>query len=315
MARESSTPELIDQSEPHRESPPPQSASREDGLAETVIEAAPKWWRIDLRELWRSRELIYFLALRDLKVRYQHTALGAVWAVLQPAVMTVIFTIFLGPMAGGGPGTPPYPVYVYTGFMAWNLFSAALTGASHSVIGAEAIITKIYFPRLVIPLAAVGGHLVDFAIACTGLAALMLYYHLPPTANLLLMPLWAVLTVLAGFGVGTLLAALNVKYRDFRHLQPFILQVWMFSTPSIFIQSGQPSAVMIFGSQGLYTGLRQLVIEANPMNALVALFRVTALGGPVPWDRLVLAAAVVALFVLGGCYYFRRVEDTFADII
>jgi lipopolysaccharide transport system permease protein len=286
-------------------------------VPELVNDAAAGQWGVHLRELWAKRELIYYFIWRDVRVRYRQTLLGVAWAVLQPAMMMVVFTIFLGPAVGDASSGIPYPLFVYSGFLAWNLFASSMVSGGMSVVTAEALIGKIYFPRLVIPLASVGTNLFDFGIASLGLVLLVWYYHVVPGWGLLLLPLWVVLAGLAGFGVGTLLAALNVRYRDFRHLMPFLVQVWMFSTPSIFMQSAAAPSLggMIFGSQRWYEQLRTLMLSCNPINSLIISFRAIVFGGAMPWGHLGVSAAVVAVFLVVGCYYFRRVEDTFADII
>jgi lipopolysaccharide transport system permease protein len=304
--------------------PPPSEAAAPasrrppaDDLPEVVIDALPHWG-INLRELWSRRELLYFLVLRDIKVRYRETVLGGVWALAQPTIMMVIFTVFIAPGVGapaGGASDIPYPLYVYSGFLAWNFFASAINGAAVSVIHSEELVTKVYFPRLLLPLATVGVSLVDLAIASCGLVVLMVYYGIYPGWSVLLLPIWVVLCALAGFAVGTLLAALNVRYRDFRFLMPYLIQVWMFSTPAIFLRGEDVRKAEIFGSQETYEWLRKVLLEVNPVNSLIISFRAVALGGPAPWRPLGVAALVVAGLLLVGCYYFRRVEDNFADVI
>jgi lipopolysaccharide transport system permease protein len=289
----------------------PQSA---EDMPETIIESTRKWWHLNLWEIWQRRELIYFLIRRDVKVRYRQTMLGGLWAILQPAMFMVIFTIFIGPYQTEK-GLWPYPIHVYSGFLAWTLFASSISSASSSIVASESLISKIYFPRLVIPLAAVGGYLVDFAVGSLGLIALMVWYGVGPNGNIMYLPLCIGLLMLAGFGAGTLFAALNVKYRDFRYLVPFILQAWMFSTPSLFIQAAATPQASIFGSQNIYEQARALLTYLNPMTGILNLFRAATLGGPVPWDQVAFSSTVILCFVVLGCFYFRRVEDTFADII
>ena len=288
-----------------------------NGLGETVIDSTSRGWSIDLRELWARRELLYFLIWRDIKVRYRDTLLGGAWALAQPTLMMVIFTVFLAPaVAGEGPaGFLPYPLYVYSGFLAWNYFASAITGASMSVVQSEGLITKVYFPRLILPLATVGANLIDLAIASAGMVFLMLYYHIAPGWSVLLLPVWVSLCALAGFGVGTLLAALNVRYKDFRFLVPYMMQVWMFSTPAIFIQRAETPPAIMFGSADIHEKIRLLLLQMNPVVSLIISFRAVALGGPSPWQPLAVSSVVIIAFLAAGCYYFRRVEDTFADVI
>jgi lipopolysaccharide transport system permease protein len=270
----------------------------------SVIEPPRGWQLINVRELWAFRELVYFLTWRDVKVRYKQTALGAAWAILQPLLMMVVFTIFFSRMAGVPSGDLPYPLFAYAGLLPWTFFATAITAAGNSVVGSERLITKIYFPRLAVPFAAVGAAVVDFAIAFGLLVAMMVFYRVAPGINFLLAPLVFGLILLAALGIGTLLAALNVAYRDVRYVIPFLVQLGMFATPTIYMQ---PNA----GTGGWLHALLTL----NPMTSLIAAFRASALGGPIPWGQLGLATVAVGLMVLLGCLYFRKVEDGFADII
>lgn len=271
---------------------------------ETVIRPPRGWQLVDLAELWRYRELIAFLTWRDVKVRYKQTALGAAWAVLQPALMMVVFTIFFSRMAGLPSAGLPYPVFVFAGLLPWTFFANALSSAGQSVVGNQNLITKVYFPRLIIPMGAVGAGLVDFAIAFGMLLLLMLCYGIVPGWGLLLVPLLTVLVVTAALGMGTLLCALTVAYRDFRYVVPFTVQLWMFATPSIYMD---PAAL----SGSAWRGLLPL----NPMFGLIANFRAALLGGPLDLGALAVSGSVGVLMLLAGCLYFRRVERNFADII
>ena len=210
--------------------------------AETVIRPAGRWQLINARELWHYRELVAFLAWRDVKVRYKQTLLGAAWAVLQPVLMMVVFSIFFSRLAGVSSGDVPYPLFAYAGLLPWTFFSTAVAGAGNSIIGSERLITKIYFPRLAIPFAAVGAAVVDFAIACGLLVVLMIYYGVRPGVGMLLIPVVFLPIALTALGIGTLLAALNVSYRDFRYVIPFLIQLWMFATPTIYMQATERAA-------------------------------------------------------------------------
>jgi lipopolysaccharide transport system permease protein len=274
------------------------------GPTRTVFEPPRGWQLVNVRELWQFRELVYFLTWRDVKVRYKQTVLGAAWALLQPLLMMVVFTIFFGRMAGVPSGDLPYPLFAYAGLLPWTFFATAITAAGNSVVGSERLITKIYFPRLAIPFAAVGAAMVDFLIAFGLLVAMMAYYRVAPGIGLLLAPLVFGLITLAALGIGTLLAALNVAYRDIRYVIPFLVQVGMFATPTVYMQ---PKA----GSEGLV----HFLLALNPMTGLIAAFRASTLGVPIPWGQLGLASAAVVLMFLVGCLYFRKVEDGFADII
>ena len=244
-----------------------------------------------------------------MKVRYKQTLLGAAWAVLQPLLMTVVFTIGFGavmniPAPPGYEGQ--YPLFVFAALLPWTFFATAVGNAGNSVVGSERLITKIYFPRLAIPFATVGAALVDLIVAAGMLAALMLWYHRPPDwGTLVLAPLFVALMTLLAVGVGTFLAALNVSYRDFKYVIPFMVQVWMYATPTIYTQ---PNA----GSLG---GAVRLLIAVNPMTSLISGFRAAVLGGPIDWPTVGVAAAVSVVAFVGGCLYFRRVEDSFADLI
>jgi lipopolysaccharide transport system permease protein len=268
-----------------------------------VILPARGWQLINVRELWQFRELIFFLTWRDVKVRYKQTLLGAAWAVLQPAMMMVVFTIFFGRMARVSSGGLPYPLFAYAGLLPWTCFATAITSAGNSVVGSERLITKIYFPRLAVPFAAAGAAAVDFVVAFGLLVAMMLYYGVVPGIGMVLIPVIFGLIMLAALGIGTLLAALNVAYRDFRYVIPFLVQLGMFATPTVYMQPGM-------SGRG-----DQFLLVLNPMTPLIAAFRAATLGGPIPWSQLGLATAAVVVVFLAGCLYFRKLEDGFADII
>ncbi len=270
----------------------------------TRIRPAQGWQLINFRELWQFRELVYFLTWRDVKVRYKQTLLGAAWAILQPLMMMVVFTIFFGRLAGVPAGDFPYPLFAYAGLLPWTFFATAIASAGNSVVSSERMITKIYFPRLAVPFAAVGAAVVDFIVALGLLIGMMAYYRVAPGPGLLLVPAIFGAILLAALGVGTLLAALNVAYRDFRYVIPFLVQLWMFATPTVYMQPKPGS-----------NGWIQVLMAVNPMTSLIAAFRSAALGDPVPWGALGIAAVAVAIVFFVGCFYFRRVEDTFADII
>jgi lipopolysaccharide transport system permease protein len=275
----------------------------------TMIEPPRGWQLVNVRELWRYRELLYFLTWRDVKVRYKQTLLGAAWAVLQPGLMMVVFTIFFGKMAKVPAGDLPYPIFVFAGLLPWTFFATAIANAGNSVVGSERLITKIYFPRLAVPFASVGAALVDFAIAFGLLVLMMLWYHVMPTPKLLLLPAMVVVLTLAALGVGTLLAALNVAYRDFRYVIPFLVQVWMFATPSVYM-SVNPAA-----TDGRTRGVAHYLLALNPMTGLISAFRGAVLNGPIPWLQAGVATGLTIAVFVGGCLYFRRVEDSFADMI
>jgi lipopolysaccharide transport system permease protein len=275
-----------------------------DDLALTVIEPRPGWQVVSVRELWRYRELLYFLTWRDVKVRYKQTALGAAWAVLQPFATMVVFSLFVGRVAGAPPGDVPYPLFVFAGLLPWFLFANSISSASQSVVGNQGLVTKVYFPRLLIPLSAVGPYLLDFAIGFGLLLAMMAYYGVPPGWGMLAAPLVALGVTVAAVGVGTLLAALTVAYRDFRYVVPFMVQLWMFATPPVYLPVAE-----VVGPRGA------VVLPLNPAYGLVANFRAAVLGGAFDGYSLAVSGACAAAVLVGGCLYFRRVERQFADII
>jgi lipopolysaccharide transport system permease protein len=288
-------------------------------LPETVIGPPQGWQLINFRELWQFRELLWSLAVRDVKVRYKQTALGAAWAVLQPAMLMVVFTIFfskVGNVAVNTSGdavqdTLAYALFACAGLIAWTFLSNAITNAGQSVLGSERLITKIYFPRLALPFASVLAALVDCVISFGLLVVMMAVsafcagtWH-APTWHLLLVPVILAVITLGAMGVGTLLAGLHVAYRDFRYVTPFMIQVWMFATPTLYNPKPPDAA----------TGWLAFALNCNPMTGLVAAFRAACLGDAVPWTSLGISTALMAALFLLGCIYFRKVEDWFADII
>jgi lipopolysaccharide transport system permease protein len=272
---------------------------------ETVIAPISGWRAINLRELWNYRELLFFLAWRDVKVRYKQTVLGATWAILQPLLITAVFSVFLGWQI------PRYPMLVYTGLLLWSFFATALAHVGNSVVDQERLVTKVYFPRLAIPFAAVGAAFIDFLVASSVLVLLMVIYGVPPAWSLLLVPFLVILGALAALGIGTLLAALNVAYRDFRYAIPFLLQVWMLATPSIYMPTAGAAGETGTGSPASVLQFSKL----NPMTGLITFFRAAVLGQALPWLDLTIAVGPIAIVLVLGSYYFRRVEDSFADII
>ncbi len=281
----------------------PAAAPPEGGPPVTVIEPGRAWRLVNLAELWQYRELLFFLVWRDVKVRYKQTALGAAWAVLQPLATMLVFTLFLGRL-GAAPSDLPYPLFVFAGLLPWTFFANAVTAASQSVVGNQGLVTKVYFPRLLIPLSAAGVSLVDFAIACALLGGLLLAYGVAPGWGALLVPALVLGLAVAALGVGALLAALTVAYRDFRHAVPFLVQLWMFATACIYLE-----AEAVVGPRWL------AVLPLNPAYGLVANFRQAVTGRPLDLYSLAVSAAVSLALLVLGCAYFRRVERTFADVI
>jgi homopolymeric O-antigen transport system permease protein len=269
----------------------------------TTIRAESGFQPLQLRELWRFRELLLFLTWRDVKVRYKQTALGAAWAILQPVFMMLIFTLAFGRLAKVPSDGMPYPVFAYAALLPWQLFAHSLTEASNSLVANERLITKVYFPRLVVPFAAVLGGLVDFVVAFVVLLGLMAYYRIVPGLAIVTLPLFIALAVATALGVGLWLSALNVRYRDVRYTIAFLTQFWLFATPVAYPSSLVPERFRV-----LY-GL-------NPMAGVVEGFRWALLGKASPSIPLLAASTVVVVIVLiGGLVYFRRMEQIFADVV
>jgi lipopolysaccharide transport system permease protein len=257
---------------------------------------------VNFAELWRYRELLLFRALRDIRVRYKQTALGASWALLQPVLTMVVFSIFFGRLAGVPSDGVPYPIFTFCALLPWQLFAYALTQSSNSLVDDAPVLTKVYFPRLIIPLASVLAGLVDFAIACLVLAAMMLHYGIVPGWRLLAIPFFTLLALAAALAVGLWLSALNVKYRDIRYTIPFLAQLWLFITPVAY-------------SSALVPERWRTIYGLNPMVGVVDGFRWALLGKTTPQPMLLASVAGTALLLAGGLMYFRRVERSFADII
>ena len=261
------------------------------------------WTAAGLKELWEYRELLYFLTWRDIKVRYKQTVLGAAWAIIQPFFMMVVFSLFFGYLAKVPSDGIPYPIFAYCALLPWQLFAHALTESSNSLVANERLITKVYFPRLVVPISAVLGGLLDFAIAFVILLLMMAYYGVRPTWAIVTLPAFLLLAMLTALGVGLWLSALNVKYRDVRYTISFVIQFWLFATPVAYSSSIVPARW-----RALY-GL-------NPMAGVVEGFRWALLGkSEGPGALLAVSVAVVILILIGGLYYFRRMEAEFADVV
>lgn len=282
-----------------------QPAAPPDELPVTVIEPRSAWSVVNLRELWRYRELLYFLTWRDIKVRYKQTVFGVAWAVLQPLATMLAFTLFLGQASGVAGGLDyPYSLFVFAGLLPWLFFAGAVSSAGQSVVGNQNLVTKVYFPRLIIPFSAAGVGLLDFLIGLGLLLVLMGVNGVWPGPSFLWVPVLMLLLLTAALGVGTLLSALTVAYRDFRFVVPFLVQLWMFATPSIYMRADQA-----LGESA------QAWLPLNPAYGLIVNFRQAALGGPMDWYALGVSGTVSVALLAIGCLYFRRVERNFADII
>lgn len=267
------------------------------------IRPASSWSSLSLKELWEYRELLYFLVWRDVKVRYKQTALGAAWAIIQPVMMMVVFSLFFGYLAKVPSDGIPYPIFTFCALLPWQLFAHALTESSNSLVANERLITKVYFPRLVVPIAAVLGGMVDFAIAFVILVVMMIYYGIVPTWAIVTLPAFILLAIMTALGVGLWLSALNVQYRDVRYTIGFLIQFWLFATPVAYSSSIVPEKW-----RPLY-GL-------NPMAGVVEGFRWALLGKSEPPGALLgVSVAVVIMILVGGLYYFRRMEQQFADVV
>lgn len=271
--------------------------------AVTVIQPSSGWSALQLRDLWLHRELIFFMTWRDLKVRYKQTLLGAGWAILQPFLTMVVFSIFFGRLAGVPSDDVPYPIFSFTGLIPWTLFSKALQDASRSLVASSHMITKIYFPRMILPLSSVLAGVVDFLIAFVVLVGMMVYYRIYPTSQVWTLPLFLLLALVTAVGVGLWLSALNVIYRDVGYILPFLTQVWLFLTPIAY-----PTSIVPQHWQALYA--------LNPMTGVVEGFRWALLGTGQPPGLMTAVSALVAVVLLvSGMFYFRRMERRFADMV
>ncbi len=274
-----------------------------DAIRVLRIKPSRAWVSLKLGELWAYRELLYFLIWRDIKVRYKQTALGASWAIIQPFSTMVVFSLFFGKLAKMPSDGIPYPIFSYAALVPWTFFAAGLTQSSNSLVGSSNLITKVYFPRLVIPLATVLSGVVDFGLALAVLVGMMGYYHIAPSMHVFFLPLFVLLALVISLGVGLWLSSLNVKYRDVRYIVPFITQFWLFATPIAY-----PSSLLQQPWRTIY-GL-------NPMVGVVEGFRWSLLGTKVSNGPMILVSALVALLILvSGAFYFRKMEKTFADIV
>jgi lipopolysaccharide transport system permease protein len=270
-----------------------------------TIEPGKTWSALKLRDLWAYRELLYFLMWRDVKVRYKQTALGVAWVVLQPLMVTLIFTVFLGIIVKVPSNGVPYPLLVYLGLWPWTFFAAAVAGSGNSIVGNAHLVTKVYFPRMIVPAASVGGRLLDFAVAFVLLVALMFFYRVGLTWNILMLPALVVLTTLLALGCGLLISSLNVRYRDIGIALPVIIQLWMYVSPVLY-----PSNLVT----GRWSWARW-VYPLNPLVGIVDGFRAAMLGGPFDWYALGVCALITLVLLVYSAYLFRRVERSFADLI
>lgn len=267
------------------------------------IQPSHGWVSLRLRELWEYRELFYFLVWRDVKVRYKQTALGAAWAVIQPLFTMLIFSIFFGRLAKVPSDGVPYPLFSFAALVPWTFFSYGLNQSSNSLVGSANLITKVYFPRLAVPIASVVSGGVDFVLALAVLGVMMVHYRVAPTHHIVMLPLFFLLALVTSLAVGLWLSALNVKYRDVRLTLPFLTQIWMFATPIAY-----PSSLLHEPWRSIY-GL-------NPMVGVVEGFRWALIGvNTTPGPMVLVSAGAAMLLLAGGAFYFRRMEKTFADLV
>jgi lipopolysaccharide transport system permease protein len=267
------------------------------------IEPSNRWPSLDFNELWEYRELLYFLTWRDIKIRYKQTVLGAAWAIIQPVFMMVVFSLFFGKLAKIPSDGIPYPVFAFSGLLPWQLFASAVSDASNSLVGNQGLITKVYFPRLVIPISAVLSGLIDFVVALVVLIGLIIWYGIVPSWRIVTVPGFILLAMFTALAVGLWLSALSVQYRDVRYVIGFLVQFWLFATPVAY-----PSSIIPEQWRAVYA--------LNPMAGVVEGFRWALLGkssalGSMLWVSI----GVVLITLSGGLYYFRRMEQQFADIV
>lgn len=273
-------------------------------LPETVYEPTHGWISLNLREIWEYRELLYFLTMRDIMVRYKQAALGVAWAILQPLLTMVIFSVIFGKLANLPSEGIPYPIFSYAALLPWQFFATALTHASTSLVTNSNLLTKVYFPRLIIPLSAVTAGLVDFAIAFVILIGMMLYYGIAPTWNIIwILPLM-MLALLTSVAVSLWFSALNVQYRDVQYAIPFLVQAWMYASPVAYSTSLIPA-------QSLW----RVIYGLNPMAGVIQGFRWALLGGAPPDILTVISTIMVLVLLLSGLVYFKRMEKSFADVV
>ncbi len=267
-----------------------------------LIKSEDSGVQLNLPDLWAYRELLYFLTWRDVKVRYKQTLMGAAWVVIQPLATMLIATLVFNKFARLDAGDIPYPLFAYAGLLVWTFFAGGVTNGTYSLVSNSNLVTKVYFPRAFIPAAAVSAGLVDLCIASLFLVGLALYYGVGLSASLLLAPAFVLLAALLALGTGMLVAALTVKYRDLRHALPFAMQFWMLASPVIY-----PTSIVPEGWRWL--------LYVNPLVGILEGFRAALVGAPVPWPHVAVSAVVSVVLLLVAYYVFRRLEDTFADVI
>jgi len=268
----------------------------------TSITPPKGWHMLNFKELWAYRELLGTLAMRDIKVRYKQTVLGAAWAIIQPLMTMIIFTVIFGKLAKIPSEGFPYPVFVYAALLPWTFFAGAVSTSGNSLVGSAQLVSKVYFPRLIIPLSSIGAGLVDLLISTGILLLLMLYFGVPWTTNILMAPFLMAGVIFCALGVGTILSALTVSYRDFRFVIPFMVQIWMYLTPVVYGVSFIPEKY-------------RWMLLLNPMTGYIDGFRSAFLGKPFDWTAIGISVVFSVILLLIGAFYFQKVERRFADVI
>lgn len=286
------------------EQPETPELEHEKQLPYLLIQPSKGWVSLKLHELWEYRELLYFLTWRDIKVRYKQTVLGAAWAVLQPFMTMIVFSLFFGGLAKIPSDGVPYPIFSFTALVPWTFFATGLSNSSNSLVGSSNLIKKVYFPRLTIPIATVLSGAVDFVIAFMVLLGMMFFFGIAPTANIVVLPFFVLLAFVTSLGVGLWLSALNVQFRDVRYTVPFLTQFWMFATPIAY-----PSSL-------IKNEFLRAIYGINPMAGVVEGFRWALLGtDSAPGPVIIVSSVAALLLLISGLFYFRRMEKTFADVV
>ena len=282
----------------------PSQIDQSNPLPQTVRRPSKGWVALDLRELWAYRELLFFLSWRDIKVRYKQTVIGIAWAVLQPFLTMIVFSLFFGGLAQIDSDGLPYPIFSYAALVPWTFFQTGLIQSSNSLVAGQNLLKKVYFPRLVMPIATVFSSAVDFVLAFAILLVMMLFYQIVPTANIIFLPFFILLAFITSLGVGLWMSTLNVQFRDVRYAVPFLTQLWLFLTPIAYPSSLIENDILL----ALYS--------INPMAGVVEGFRWALLGTDTAPNLTILVSTAVAILILvSGLFYFRRMEASFADIV
>jgi lipopolysaccharide transport system permease protein len=278
------------------------TAHHEEQVPTLIIRPPRKWVPIDFKEIWAYRELLFFFTWRDVKIRYKQTGLGFAWAIIQPLFTMLIFTLIFGGFAHIPSDGIPYPLFSYAALLPWTLFAEGMTRSTNSMVVNAPIMTKVYFPRLLMPISGIMSPLVDFCIAFLIMVAMMFYYGFVPTVNVIFLPLFLLLAIGTSLGVGLWLSALNVQYRDFQYTVPFLIQIWMYASPVVYPASMLPESIRV------WYGL-------NPMAGVIEGFRWALLGTTPPSAMILVSVGVVVVLLVSGLFYFKKMEQYFADLV